>query len=577
MPAPIAKTSLVLDRGIIAANHATLLTADADPVEVQAGDAPQLIAASNKLVLADKALVAFAGPAIKLPSDPKAFADWMIAAKYASLGGAAGWLGATTTPTTVCPDGVGYFHHYKGGSIYWHPATGAHEAHGAIRAKWAALGWEKSFLGYPTTDETDGRDPAGKGRYNHFQRGSIYWHPDTGAFEMHGAIRKKYLALGADGSFLGYPTTDETGCPDGVGRFNHFQAGSIYWTPRTGAHEVHGLIRGFWAQHGWERNPELGYPLTDELIPDRGIGHIRPNPIRKPGLAFAADVVASPTVLSSAGVAKIETAGGPTFVSTATPTPVTAPVATPMTAVTTRREITAGASPATMSFVATPVATVKPAAATTVFVSPAIFTLPPKHSGKSVNRYSDFEDGVLFWLRGTDHAVKLAPRAKGPDNLKLSWSGAEIAALAFPKLQNALRSLAGCNLIAVNFTGVNDYTHDGVAPRNRAHRLTALLHGLIQVGPSPIPMISQVEVLVETGFDPVDREVVAYLSGWRILVQPGNYLGAPPLKDQLERLLDPVMWTQLSLARIPDVADDPEAVLSVKTMSDGSVAVFLEP
>ena len=43
--------------------------------------------------------------------------------------------------------------------------------------------------------------------------------------------------------FLHYPVTDETGTPDGVGRFNHFEGGSIYWTPGTGAKEVHGAIR----------------------------------------------------------------------------------------------------------------------------------------------------------------------------------------------------------------------------------------------------------------------------------------------------------------------------------------------
>ena len=55
--------------------------------------------------------------------------------------------------------------------------------------------------------------------------------PSAGAFEVHGAIREKYLALGAEASILGYPRTNETGTPDGTGRYNHFQAGSIYWTP----------------------------------------------------------------------------------------------------------------------------------------------------------------------------------------------------------------------------------------------------------------------------------------------------------------------------------------------------------
>ena len=38
---------------------------------------------------------------------------------------------------------------------------------------------------------------------------------------------------------------------------------SIYWTPTTAAHEVHGAIRVAWAQHGFELGP-VGYPTSDE-------------------------------------------------------------------------------------------------------------------------------------------------------------------------------------------------------------------------------------------------------------------------------------------------------------------------
>ena len=69
--------------------------------------------------------------------------------------------------------------------------------------------------------------------------------------------------MGWETSVLGYPVTDETGTPDGIGRFNHFaNDGSIYWTPATGAREVHGLIRAKWASLGWERGC-LGYPISD--------------------------------------------------------------------------------------------------------------------------------------------------------------------------------------------------------------------------------------------------------------------------------------------------------------------------
>jgi hypothetical protein len=73
------------------------------------------------------------------------------------------------------------------------------------------------------------------------------------------------MALGGPASFLGYPTTDETGTPDGVGRFNHFfNSGSIYWTPATNAWSIHGAIRAKWASMGWERSC-LGYPVSDEF------------------------------------------------------------------------------------------------------------------------------------------------------------------------------------------------------------------------------------------------------------------------------------------------------------------------
>lgn len=78
-----------------------------------------------------------------------------------------------------------------------------------------------------------------------------------------GEIESKYLALGGCGSVLGAPITDETGAPDGVGRYSVFEKGSIYWSPQTGAHEVHGRIRDAYKTAGWEAG-SLGYPTSDE-------------------------------------------------------------------------------------------------------------------------------------------------------------------------------------------------------------------------------------------------------------------------------------------------------------------------
>ena len=58
-------------------------------------------------------------------------------------------------------------------------ATEAHEVQGAIRSKWADLGWERSRLGYPTSDEV----AVPGGRRNTFQHGSITWVAATGALQ----------------------------------------------------------------------------------------------------------------------------------------------------------------------------------------------------------------------------------------------------------------------------------------------------------------------------------------------------------------------------------------------------------
>src|SRR5262249_10556752 len=86
----------------------------------------------------------------------------------------------------------------------------------------------------------------------------------SGTHELHGGIRDRYISLGREMSALGYPITDETGTPDGYGRFNTFEGGAIYWTPSTGAKYVLGAIRDYWANAGWETSG-YGYPTTDEV------------------------------------------------------------------------------------------------------------------------------------------------------------------------------------------------------------------------------------------------------------------------------------------------------------------------
>jgi L,D-peptidoglycan transpeptidase YkuD (ErfK/YbiS/YcfS/YnhG family) len=184
-----------------------------------------------------------------------------ILERYQALGGPQGLHGHPITDELSTPNGRGRYNHFWAGSIYWTPYTGAHSVHGYIHQRWGQLGWENGPLGFPTTDEFG--TPDGRGRYNHFEFGSIYWTPTTGAHGVYGYIRDRWAAMGWERSRLGFPTTDELATANLQGRFNHFEGGSVYWSPASGSHSVYGAIQERWGQMGWE-NSALGFPTSDE-------------------------------------------------------------------------------------------------------------------------------------------------------------------------------------------------------------------------------------------------------------------------------------------------------------------------
>lgn len=141
--------------------------------------------------------------------------------------------------------------------ISFGPIIAFADANDAIEAKAATLG---SLAGSPLGDTVSVPD----GYMRSYQGCDIYYSKADGAHEVHGDIRAKYNALGGAAGVIGIPVTDESGTPDGIGRFNHFsKGGSIYWTPTTGPMLVRGVIRNQWASNGWERGP-MGYPVADE-------------------------------------------------------------------------------------------------------------------------------------------------------------------------------------------------------------------------------------------------------------------------------------------------------------------------
>ncbi len=126
--------------------------------------------------------------------------------------------------------------YYQGGCLcYNRNSKSVFEIHGEIFKKWQALGGIK--WAFPTTDELACVDTIG--RFNHFVGSSgmvksIFWSPQTGANAIWGEIRNRWSELGFERSYLGYPITDEIDFPDD-GRANGFQNGDIYFWSDTGA------------------------------------------------------------------------------------------------------------------------------------------------------------------------------------------------------------------------------------------------------------------------------------------------------------------------------------------------------
>ncbi len=112
-----------------------------------------------------------------------------------------------------------------------HGTPSAFEVHGAILAKFLATGGINVW-GYPVTNESDIKNGASViGKCSDFENCTIYWSGATGAFEVHGDIRRKYKELNGPLGQMGFPTSDEGNIPGGTGgsRFNTFQNGSILW------------------------------------------------------------------------------------------------------------------------------------------------------------------------------------------------------------------------------------------------------------------------------------------------------------------------------------------------------------
>lgn len=138
------------------------------------------------------------------------------------------WIGARITKgENICPDKVGRWAEFANAHIYWTPQTGAHPIpHGGLFEAWAEHKWETGPLGYPVRDHAVLAD----GGVQAFQGGVLYRKngADHGYF-VHGAIGARYAADGYEKSDLGWPTSDEY--KSGTGISQDFDNGTLHWEP----------------------------------------------------------------------------------------------------------------------------------------------------------------------------------------------------------------------------------------------------------------------------------------------------------------------------------------------------------
>ncbi|WP_174551741.1 alpha/beta hydrolase-fold protein [Nocardia grenadensis] len=185
-----------------------------------------------------------------------------IGGGYQAAAGPSGVLGLPTGAEQPLPDGRGRFQQFRHGSLYWTPETGAQVVRGAILEEWGRQGFEGGPARYPVGPEV--RTPNRDGSVQPFEGGPFYFSPATGAHRVEGTILAKYAELGFENSRLGFPAAAQVPLKD-LGQFTRFEGGSIYWSPLSGAWAVRdGPLMDAWRDAGYE-NGRLGFPISDEF------------------------------------------------------------------------------------------------------------------------------------------------------------------------------------------------------------------------------------------------------------------------------------------------------------------------
>ena len=190
--------------------------------------------------------------------------------------GANGWIGAATSGVQASAKG-GVFQRFEHGVGYWSPATGAQFVGEPVLSAWGAYGYQTGAMGYPRSGGVAG---VGGSRHQIFEGGIAYWRPGGRVSFIHGSILNAWAAAGWERSWLGLPTSNETASTKG-GVFQRFERGVAYWSPATGAQFVGEPVLSAWGAYGYQTGA-MGYPRSGGVA---GVGGSR-HQIFEGGIAY---------------------------------------------------------------------------------------------------------------------------------------------------------------------------------------------------------------------------------------------------------------------------------------------------
>ena len=191
-----------------------------------------------------------------------------VLSRWRLNGGRTGPLGNPTSDLICGLRGGGCGQTFEGGAIYWSSATGTRAVIGAVHDRWVAARGVYGSVGYPSTDTICGLRGGGCGQ--NFEDGSVYWSAATGARVITGEIRRRWAAARGVYGSLGYPTMDTKCGMAGGGCGQSFSGGSVYWSERSGARIVKGIIRSKWLAAGGV-NGRYGYPVAEQRAITGGV------------------------------------------------------------------------------------------------------------------------------------------------------------------------------------------------------------------------------------------------------------------------------------------------------------------